>query len=312
VVIENYSARVLDNFALGWETIHALAPRAILVRMPAFGLDGPWRDRTGFAMTIEQASGMAWMTGYEDLPLVVRGACDPIGGMHAVFALLLALEDRRRTGEGTLVEVPLLEAALNIAAEQVVDYSASGRLLERDCNRGPVSAPQGLYPCAEPGEYVALAVASDEAWQSLRTALGDPDWARDEALATADGRRAHHDAIDEQLSAWTRERGRDEAAELLSAAGVPAEAVVNAHSLMPHPQLEHRGFFQSMDHPVTGATRYPGFPMGFSAFGRALHRWPPPTLGQHNDEVLSELGLSDDEIEKLRAAQVIGERPSFM
>jgi crotonobetainyl-CoA:carnitine CoA-transferase CaiB-like acyl-CoA transferase len=312
VVIENFSARVLDNFGLGWETIHALNPKAVLVRMPAFGLDGPWRDRTGFAMTIEQASGLAWMTGYEDLPLVVRGACDPIGGMHAVFALLLALEDRERSGEGALVEVPLLETALNIGAEQVIEYTATGRVLTRDSNRGPVSAPQGLYPCDESGEYVAVAVPDDDAWNALRAALGDPEWARDPALAGAEGRRAAHDLIDERLSAWTRERRRDDAAETLSSAGVPAEALINAHSLMPNAQLEHRGFFQTMEHPVTGKTRYPGFPMGFSAFGRGLHRWPPPTLGQHNDEVLLELGLSEDEIARLREEKVIGERPAFM
>jgi len=303
---------VLDNFGLGWETIHALEPKAVLVRMPAFGLDGPWRDRTGFAMTIEQASGLAWMTGYEDLPLVVRGACDPIGGMHAVFALLLALEERERTGEGSLVEVPLLETALNIGAEQVVEYTATGHVLRRNGNRGPVSAPQGLYPCAEEGEYVAVAVPDDAAWGALRAVLGDPEWARDPGLASAEGRRAAHDAIDAELSAWTRQLGRDAAAERLSAAGVPAEAVVNAHFLMPHPQLEERGFFQTLEHPVTGKTRYPGFPMGFSAFPRELHRSPPPTLGQHNDEVLALLGLSPDEIAGLRERKVIGERPSFM
>jgi crotonobetainyl-CoA:carnitine CoA-transferase CaiB-like acyl-CoA transferase len=312
VVIENFSARVLDNFGLGWETIHALNPKAVLVRMPAFGLDGPWRDRTGFAMTIEQASGLAWMTGYEDLPLVVRGACDPIGGMHAVFALLLALEERERSGEGSLVEVPLLETALNIGAEQVVEYTATGHVLARDSNRGPVSAPQGLYPCAEAGEYVAVAVPDDATWRALREALGDPEWARDPDLASAEGRCAAHDAIDERLSEWTRQRRRDDAAETLSCAGVPAEAIINAHSLMPNAQLEHRGFFQTMEHPVTGKTRYPGFPMGFSALGRGLHRWPPPTLGQHNDEVLLELGLSEHEIARLREEKVIGERPAFM
>ena len=132
-----------------------------MLRMPAFGLDGPWRDRNGFAMTIEQASGLAWITGYRDLPLVVRGACDPLGGMHAVFALLMALEHRRRTGEGQLVEVPLLETALNVAAEQVIEHSAYGALLERDENRGPVSAPQGVYACAGDDVFVAVAVETD-------------------------------------------------------------------------------------------------------------------------------------------------------
>lgn len=313
VVIENYSARVLENFGLGWDTIREWNPRAIMVRMPAFGLGGPWRDRTGFAMTIEQVSGLAWMTGYEELPLVVRGACDPIGGMHSVFALFMALEDRERTGLGQLVEVPLVETALNIAAEQVIEQSAYGRLLCRDGNRGPVAAPQGLYSCADAGEYVALAVATDDQWTALRSLMGDPEWARDGALDSAAERRVRHDAIDAGIETWLADRRQADAVDALVEAGVPAHAVINAHYVMPNPQLEHRRFYQTMEHPVTGATRYPGLPTRFSALGDRLHRCPPPTLGQHNREILcGELGLSEEEFDALREKQIIGDRPSFL
>jgi crotonobetainyl-CoA:carnitine CoA-transferase CaiB-like acyl-CoA transferase len=313
VVVENFSARVLDNFGLGWETIQSWNSRTILVRMPAFGLDGPWRDRTGFAMTLEQVSGLAQLTGYEDLPLVVRGACDPIGGLHAVFALLMALEDRRRSGEGQLVEVPLVETALNVAAEQVIEYSAYGELLERNTNRGPYAAPQGVYACQGAGELLALAVATDDQWRSLVNLLGSPDWAGAPELGTSDGRRGQHDAIDAGLTAWFGARPLAATVEALTSAGIPAAALVNAHSVLPNPQLEQRGFFQVLDHPVTGPTRYPGLPMHFSGLGRQLHRRPPPTLGQHNREVLcGELGLSESELERLIEGQIIGTRPSFM
>jgi crotonobetainyl-CoA:carnitine CoA-transferase CaiB-like acyl-CoA transferase len=317
VVIENYSVRVVENFGLGWEDVRALSDRVIMVRMPAFGLDGPWRDRTGFAMTIEQVSGLAWMTGYEDLPLVIRGACDPVGGMQTVFALLMALEHRRRTGEGQLVEVPLLENALNLASEQVIEYSAYGELLSRDENRGPVSAPQGVYRCAPAGDdreqYVAIAIPDDAKWQNLREAMGDPDWARDAELDHATGRRARQDEIGEHLDAWLADQPRSDATERLVAAGVPASEVINAHRVMPHAQLEARSFFQTMVHPETGETRYPGFPMRFQAFGPGLHRSPPPTLGQHNAEILcGELGLSEQELDELQKLQIVGERPSFM
>ncbi len=313
VVIENFSARVLDHFGLGWDAVHALNPRALLVRMPAFGLDGPWRDRTGFAMNIEQVSGLAWMTGYEDMPLVVRGACDPVGGMHAIFALAVALEEREHSGRGHLVEVPLVEPALNIAAEQVIEHSAYGVLLARQGNRGPAAAPQGVYACREAGSWIALAVACDAQWHALVSALGAPAWARDPALADAAGRRRAHDQIDAELGRWLAERDRDAAAALLSAAGVPAEAVINAHQLHPHPQLEQRGFFQWLQHPVTGRTRTPGLPMQFSGLPRALHPSPAPLLGQHNDEILrGELGLSEAEIAELRAEKIAGERPAWM
>ncbi len=313
VVIENYSARVMEHFALGWDVVSKLNPKVIMVRMPAFGLDGPWRDRTGFAMTIEQVSGLAWITGYRDMPLVLRGACDPIGGMHAVFALFMALEHRRRTGEGQLVEVPLVECALNVAAEQVIEHSAYGALLSRDENRGPHAAPQGIYRAAEEGVYVALAVATDAQWRVLVGLLGEPAWAAAPDLATVGGRRARHDEIDERLETWLATQPAARAVDRLLAAGVPAALTMNAHFVMPNPQLEHREFFQSMRHPLTGDTRYPGFPMRFSAFGARLHRRPPPTLGQHNDEILGEeLGLSTEERAALRDKKVIGERPSFM
>jgi len=312
VVIENFSVRVLENFGLGWEAIKEINPRAIMVRMPAFGLDGPWRERAGFAMTIEQVSGLAWMTGYEDLPLVIRGVCDPVGGMHAVFSLIAALEHRERTGEGQLVEVPLVEVALNLAAEQVIEYSAFGELLSRDENRSPAAAPQGVYDCKE-GPEIAISIASDEQWRALCDVIGAADLRDDDALASHEGRRVQHDRLDERIEVWTREGESEALVERLLAAGVPAAVVINGHRLMPNPQLEARQFFQQLVHPLTGNTRYPGFPMTWSILGKRLHSAPPPTLGQDNEEVLkTELGLSDEEIDILRGNKVIGTRPSFM
>ena len=312
VLAESFSARVMEQFGLSWEVVRTINPRLIMLRMPAFGLDGPWRDRPGFAPTVEQVTGLSWMTGYEDLPLIVRGVCDPVGGMHAVFALLLALEHRHTKGEGQLVEVPLVEPGLNIAAEQVIEYTAYGQLLSRQGNRGPYAAPQGVYPCAQPNEYLALAVATDEQWLRLCTVIGRTDWAQDPELSSAAGRRVAHDAIDAGLRAWLARRRRDEAVEQLVGAGIPAHAAINAHELMPNPQLEHRRFFQVLEHPYVGRKRFQGLPMRFSALGPDWHRSPPPTLGQHNAEVLGgELGLSADELARLRRDGIIGERPAF-
>ncbi len=322
VVMENFSARVMDHFGLDWETVHGWNPRLSMLRMPAWGLDGPWRDRVGFAASVEQASGLAWLTGYPDMPLIIRGACDPVGGMHALTGLLAALEDRRRTGEGQLVECALVEPALNLAAEQIIEWSANGVLLERAGNRGPAAAPQGCYRCKgdrvpsreAPNEpWLAVSVADDAQWRALRGALGEPEWAMAPEYDSAAGRRAGHDAIDEGIAAWCAERTAEEAAESLLSAGVPASPLLNGHFVVPNEQLAARGFFNEVAHPFTGLTRYPGYPTCFSAWDPADCRTPAPTLGQHNDEILGdELGVSDAERERLREAGVIGTRPAWM
>lgn len=313
IVIENFSARVMPAFGIDAERVRALNTRAIYVRMPAFGLDGPWKDRAGFAMTVEQVSGLAWVTGYDDLPLVVRGVCDPLGSAHALFALSLALDERERTGHGQVVEVALVEPALAIAAEQVIETSAFGTVLSRDGNRMPHAAPQGIFDTVEQGERVAISVDDEDSWRGLCLVLEAEDWRRSDTLSTHRGRHAEHDALCERIAAWTRTRTSDEILEAMRAAGVPASAVINNHALFPNEQLEARGFFQILNHPHTGKTRYPSFPARFSGFERELHCSPPPTLGQHNREILQgEIGLSGADLERLEREGVIGTRPSFM
>jgi len=310
-VVENFSPRVLDSFDLGWDVVHETNPRAVMVRMPGFGLDGPWRDRTGFAQTMEQVSGMAWRSGFaDDLPVIPRGPCDPLAGMHAVFALLAALAERERSGLGRLVEVTMIEAALNVAAELVIEHGAYGARLMRDGNRGPGAAPQGVYACEGVERWLALAVATDDQWATVGAVLGDPEWARDPTLATASGRRAAHDRIDEHLGRAVAGLDLDDLVERLSAAGVPAERVVPPVWVLANPQLVARGFVERVDHPVVGEQEFHSLPFRLASRSGSWLRSPSPTLGEHNHEVLAgELGLDDDEIARLADAGVIGDRP---
>jgi len=309
-LIENFSARVLEQWGLCWETLSAWNPRLVLVRMPGWGLDGPWRDRTGFAMNIEQACGIAWRGGYPDQPMSAN-VCDPVGGLHAVVALFAALEHRRTTGRGQQVEVPLVEPGLNLAAEQVIEYSAYGVLLGSQGNRGPDAAPQGVYTGRD-GERLAIAVANDAQWRALASLFaGSHALFADAALASTAERHARADEIDDALAWVGSQHGAAELAERLVAAGVPAQLLVNAHRVMPHPQLEHRGYYQSLEHPHTGRARYPGLPFVGLADGRP--RRPPPTLGQHNREVLAgELGIAEDELARWERDGIIGTQPAWI
>jgi crotonobetainyl-CoA:carnitine CoA-transferase CaiB-like acyl-CoA transferase len=312
VVIENFTPRVMENFGLDWDALHAVNPRLVMTRMPAYGLDGPWRDRTGFAQTMEAITGMAWVTGWPDGPPVLpRGPCDPLAALHAVFATMLALRDRETSGEGRLVEVTMIEAALNMAAEQVVEYGTTGTVLERSGNRGRGAAPQNVYRGAGHEQWLALAIATDEQWQLLRDVLGDPEWARDPALATGPGRVAAHDAIDAALADFFATRDARELAETLAARGVPAGHVIDARDTAQNPQMRHRAFFEVEDHPVTGARDIPVMPFRFRHQREPWMRRPSPTLGQHNEEILGGiLGLTAAELAALSTAGIIGTRPT--
>lgn len=311
LVVENFTPRVLESFDLGWGVVHEVNPAAVMVRMPAFGLDGPWRDRPGFAQTMEQVTGLAWLTGHpDDQPRIQRGPCDPNGGMHAAFAALVGLAQRDRTGTGCLVEAPMFEAAVAIAAEPVLEWTAYGNLLARAGNRSARAAPQGLYACRGRERWLALSVADDDQWRALVGVLGRPAWAADPALATAAGRRARHDALDGHLAGWAAAHDLDEAVAALVAAGVPAAPALDPRRTAGHTQFDARGYHEQVDHPVAGPHPTPTLPFRYRSVERWIRR-PAPTFGQHNDEVLGTLlGCSRDELDALAEAQVIGTRPA--
>jgi crotonobetainyl-CoA:carnitine CoA-transferase CaiB-like acyl-CoA transferase len=318
VVVENFTPRVLDQIGLDFEAVQAIRPDVVMLRMPGFGLDGPWRDNPAFAYAIESASGLSWLTGYPDRPpFEPYSLGDPNAGVHALNGLLLALEHRRRTGQGVFVEAAMVDAALSISAEQVIEYSAYGALLDRAGNRGPTAAPQNLYRAADidefgrPDTWVAVAVANDDQWRCLCDALGSPSWAVDPRLSTAAGRRAHEDLIDEQLAAYCRDRTVDTIVRTFWDAGVPVAKVLQPHRQTELDQLTFRDFFEELDHPVNGRARLSTVPMRLSGGSVPFHRHPAPLLGQHNHELLAELGVTEAEIAELEADGIIGSTPAM-
>ncbi|BBY38619.1 CoA transferase [Mycobacterium mantenii] len=284
VVVENFSPRVVEQFGLDYESLVALKPDVILVRMPGFGLQGPWRDYVGWALNFEQTAGMSAITGYPDgPPCNPQGPADPVVGVHAGVALLAALEHRRRTGRGRLIEAAQIEVAACVTAEPVIEYSMNGVVQQREGNRRR-GCLQGVYPTAEEDHWVALSV---------------PDQPID------------HDLFDELVTAWTRTQTAAAIVETLQAQGIAAERVITGDQMYDPEfvgaQLDARGYYEELQHRITGPHRYPGWPFRITP-GWHHHRTPAPTLGQHNDEILRELGLSAPELTDLRHRRVIGER----
>ncbi|KDE98890.1 acyl-CoA transferase [Mycolicibacterium aromaticivorans JS19b1 = JCM 16368] len=301
VVIENFTPRVMENFGLGYEALRGFNEQIIEVRMPGFGLDGPWRDRVGFAMTMEQLAGLAWITGYPDgLPTAPRGACDPLAGVHAAFLTLAALEYRRRTGHGQLIEVPMIDVVLNASALQVIERDAAGVLLTRRGNRGHEFAVQNVYACTGTDQWAAVSIRHDADWAALTVVLGQPDWA-DGVSYTADTA----DLIDGHLAEWLATRPRDGAVAALLAAGIPAAPVLQPPDVIDNPSLKARGFFQTVSHPLCGQLPYPRPPVTGHFVSAAA-----PLLGQHNADILADaLGLTDQDLGHLEDEDVIGSWP---
>jgi crotonobetainyl-CoA:carnitine CoA-transferase CaiB-like acyl-CoA transferase len=316
VIVENYTPRVLEQIGLDFDGVKAIRPDIVMVRMPGFGLDGPWRDNAAFAFVIEDASGLTWMTGYPDAnPLSPYCVGDPTAGIHALAGLLLALEHRRSTGAGVLVEAAMVDAAMNVTAEQVIEHSAYGALLGRDGNRGPAAAPQNLYltadmaPDGHRDSWVAIAVTNDEQWKALRELMGQPAWAMHPTLLAAQGRREQHDLIDAHLSAWCRERSSDQIVESVWDAGIPVAKVMEPHQQVTLAQLQCRRFFEEVEHPVTGPARHSTLPIRFSRGPDRFHIRHAPLLGEHTHEVLAAIGVTDAEIAAMQADGVIGSAP---
>jgi len=311
VVIENFSPRVMDQFGLTAEVLLQANPRLVVARMPAFGLDGPWRDRVGFAPTMEQIAGLAWVTGLpETPPITPRGACDPLAGVHAAFAVLAALSFAERTGTGQLVELPMLETVLNATAIQAIEHEVFGVTLGRRGNRGHGGSIQNIYRCAGPDDdWIAVTARDDRQWRALIDLMGHPHWC-DEALSTAAGRAQSADDIDRRLAAWFAGQPRDAAVERLAGAGIPAAPVVSPSLVTENPQLLARGFFERLEHASVGGALYPCPPFALLAGQDRWLRRPPPRLGEHNGEVLRErCGLTDEQLATLARNGVIGTRP---
>lgn len=310
VMIENFSPRVVEQFGLGYDQVREVNPQLIMVRMPGFGTNGPWRDFVGFGNTFEHVGGLTAATGYPDRPPVGPGGyADPTVAFHGLVAVQAALEYRDNGGTGQLIELAQTEVVAAIAADQVMTFSTTGRVPRRLGNRSTDLAPQGVYPCRGTDAWLALSIRDDEEWKRLVELMADAELAGDSDLETVAGRTANHDRIDQVVAAWTASRNPDETELQLRAIGIPAAVLLTPARMYDDPHLGAVGYYQTVDHPVSGQRRYPGWASRYSVGPPSHHRLAAPTLGQHNDEILrDELGLTEEQMSRLRERGVIGER----
>lgn len=307
-VIENYSQGVLPKLGLAFADLVKIKPDLVMVSMPAFGGSTAWRDVRAYGSTLEQGSGLPSVAGTDDLPPVMNHVAygDPIGGMNAGAAALLALLHRKWTGQGQYVDLSQIECMFPLVAAWVIEQSVTGKVVRRG-NRHPLYAPNGVFPCAGTDRWIAIAVTSDANFAALCRVIG---LANDPALATAAGRMLQQDRLEAAISAWTKTQDAEIAMATLQKAGVAAGVARWPGELMrTEPQLAARGHWQIVDRAWLGPHQQPSMPFRMNG-ERIPVRFPAPTIGQYTEDVLRRLlGLGDAELAALRDARIIGTAP---
>ena len=307
VVIESFPAGTLARRGLGIDAMRARNPDLIVLSSCNQGQTGPHAQHPGYGSQLTALAGFTNLLGDPArTPVILYGPyIDYIAVGYGVIAILAALDRRARTGQGCVIDLSQYEAGLQFMAPALLEHDANGALPTRAQNRDRVAVPHGVYPCSEPDSWVALSVWDDDEWTRLREALGDPEWARDASLATADGRRTREAWLDERIAEWSRRQPRASAVTRLRSRGLRAAAVESIGELFNDPQLVERRAWRTARHPVIGDVRLMAPPFLLSDSEQGPER-PGPTLGQHTAEVLrGVLGIDDAEYASLEAAGVL-------
>ena len=310
IVIDNYSAGVMDRLGIGYEELKKVKPDIIVASINGYGPSGPWAHYHSFGVVQEPMCGYMALTGYVGDETPYRSGVDhidPVTGTHTAGALMAALLQRDKTGEGQQINVSMMESALNFIGPAILDYTINGRMLEHKGNRHTqdAMAPHGCYRCKGDDEWIAIAVGSDEEWEAFCQAIGNPSWTKEERFRYLYSRLQNQDDLDKYVEGWTIERDKYEAMHTLQNAGVAAGAVLDIAELFSEPHLKERGFWQTVEHPEAGTMNIIGQRYQMSGIPTPALK-PSPLFGQHTDYVFKELlGMSDEAVDKAIEESVI-------
>lgn len=311
VLISNFRPGTLEKLAIGYDQLKAINPRIIVAELPAFGLSGPMARHAALGPTMEMAAGMSSLVGYPGGQPEVTGPSylDPVGGFNAAAAILTALLHRQRTGKGQHVEVPQVEAAMQLIGPEILAACETGIDPERRGNRRADIVPHDAFPTAGSDEWIAIEARTEAEWQALCAAIGKSELAHDPRFRDLEHRRANEDALTQILSDWTRTRDKHAAAELLQTAGVPAAPIQTPREIAADPHLAHRRFFTTLEHPDAGRHPYPGLPLHLSRTPGRQYR-AAPVFGGDNIYVLRDLlGMSEADIAAAEASGALASVP---
>ena len=312
VVIDNFSARVMRNWGLDYESLKKIKPDIIAVSMSGFGHTGPHKDYVSYGPTLQALSGYTLQMrhpGHEPAGWGYSYA-DMTGGYSGALAVLMALWHRKQTGQGQFVDLAQFEAISSLVGPGLLDILNNQTPSEPVGNRSQeaAAAPHGVYRCKGDDRWCAIAVFTEAEWQSLCHVLGQPAWTREARFASLADRLQHQDALDEYIESWTQQHPAEEVMSRLQEAGIAAGIVANGEDLDRDPQLQARGYWAQLPSQENGKTEdiiLDGPPFKLSKTPGYVAA-PGPLLGEHTDSVLRRLlNYSDQQIAQLKAERVI-------
>jgi len=300
VLLENFGVKAVAKFGLDYPAVRDLNREIIYVQMPGIGMEGPYKDMSSYGPALQAFSGLASITGFPDGPPVnpYQATPDYVAPLHAVLAIMAALDYRRRTGEGQLIELPQFESMMCLLGTTFLEYIANGRVRGGLGNRDSYAAPHGAYPCLGEDRWCVIAVRTDEEWSGFCKVIGQPALAQEPKFSTLLRRLENAVELDELTIAWTKDRMADDVAHRMQEAGVPAGVIYQGQYLMEDVHLKVREYFKDATVPDVGRVPVPREPLLFSdastVFGDFHGR------GADNDYVFGELlGMSKEEIARL-------------
>src|SRR5215472_4158151 len=312
VFVENFAPGIIERLGFGYDAVRRVNPRLIYAQVKGFAPDGPFGSFPAFDMIAQAAGGALSLTGRPDDAPVKPGPTigDTGAGLHLAIGILAALFQRERTGTGQRVEVAMQETVINYCRISFARQLLTGRAAERWGNQSQLgmTAPSGIYPCSPggPNDYVFIYTtrAGNHQWERLLDVIGRADFKGDPRFVNPLQRAANAGAIDEAISAWTRQYTKREAMDRLGKAGVPAGATFDTLELTEDEHLNRREAIVSIDHPTRGPLKMPGWPVKMEQSHVRVEA--APLLGQHNREVYTTLlELNEGELARLREQGVI-------
>ena len=312
IVTDNFRPGTMERFGFDHESLAKLNPGIITLSSSAYGYTGPWRRAGSRARTVDATCGMSYLTGYEDGPSyrASNNYMDHSVGNNVAYALLLALYQRNKTGEGIRIDLTMQETGVSAIGPAILETQRGITRSRLGCGH-LWKSPHNVFPCRGSDRWIAIAVSTDEEWKRLQKAMDEPLWAADYRFETAQGRWNHRHNLGDLLSEWTQTQDDQELMNHLQSNGVAAGAVLTAEDLVANPHLGERGYieeFENVNAPQAGPRKYAGRPFRMEGLSFSIRH--VAALGEHNVETLRDVaGLSDDEIATLANEGIISTQP---